>query len=88
MDRTHEGRHYRAIICKFYDTTKWLIQSLRYPTSEWTRSQAIAHCREHEGQFEDIKEPEEQRKYSLEELPGKWVRKRTIIKTEGGIFIK
>jgi len=88
MDRTHEGRRYRAIICQFYDRAgKWLIQSLRYPVDQWTRSQAIAHCREYEGQFEDIKQPE-QRKYDPEDIPGRLVRKRTLIKTESGMFVR
>ena len=86
MDRTHEDRRYRAIICKFYDTTKWLIQSLRYPVDQWTRSQAIAHCREYEGQFEDIKQPEETRKMELS--PGQFVRKMETIKTDSGLWYR
>ena len=40
------------IIGRLKGSTKTTTQTFRYPTDDWTVSEARAHCKEHDGTFE------------------------------------
>jgi len=85
--RISDDKTYHIITCQF-DRGKdaWAEQAYRYDINVWSEESAKAHCSKHGGQFEPAQP--EQRKYSLEDIPGEWQRKRTIIKTDSSTFIK
>jgi hypothetical protein len=49
--RIRQGR-LRVIIGRLIGKTKTTIQAFRYPTSDWSESEARDHCRDHGGRFE------------------------------------
>lgn len=87
--RISDNRKYGVITCEYTapvsgGKSKWAEQAFRYPIDKWTPEQARSHCARHKGKFEAAKKP-----VTKQDLPeGRLVRKQTIIKVEGGIFIK
>lgn len=91
--RFSDGKEYHIITCEYRAPPKgkshWAEQAYRYPIAVWSEESASAHCKRHQGRFEPA-QPEETRKYTLEDIPGRLVKRRQIIKSEDGsaTFIK
>lgn len=55
MRRRHGSKPYRVIVGKLRARSvlrdPLIEQTYRYPTDTWTADEAMAHCREHEGQL-------------------------------------
>lgn len=50
MSRKHDGKRYDVIMGRLKGEDTMTEQSMRYPRSEWTESEARKHCRDHNGQ--------------------------------------
>ena len=91
-DREIKGKKVYMVFCQFRDPEtrelKWLLQSVRFGIELWQPAEVKAICEKEGWRFEPAKEA--QRKYSLEDMPGEFVRRRQIVKSENGssIFIK
>lgn len=89
-DRQIKNKKVFMVFCQFPDlenpgNKKWLLQSVRFDKAIWTEEEVKEICGKEGWKFEPAKEG--QRKYDLGDLPGKWVKKRTIIKSENGSSI-
>jgi len=58
IEREKDGRKFSIIIAKRPGETTTEAQAFRYPTSDWSKDLAQAHCQRQQGIFEDIQREE------------------------------